>query len=97
MPRSFIATDGAKQWVVGTCRQATLTNLAKMLASKKVITDFKIDRALSLDGGAINRVLVPWRGWKGDFGSRGQPGAKHHPVGSRGMIFKLRAQGMPLV
>ena len=51
LPRTFVATDGRGKWVMGVCRKMTLTNLAKMLGSQKVITEFRIERALNLDGG----------------------------------------------
>lgn len=50
-PRTFVASDGGKRWVLGVCRNATIPGLAQMLASQRVITEFRIDRALNLDGG----------------------------------------------
>ncbi len=51
LPRTFFATDGEGKWVMGVCRKIKLSNLALMLASQKVVTEFKIHRALNLDGG----------------------------------------------
>lgn len=49
--RSFIATDGKKQWALGICEKMTLAGLAAMLASQQVVRELKIERALNLDGG----------------------------------------------
>ncbi len=51
LPRTFIATDGKNKWAIGVCRKTSLSSLARMLASPKVITEFKVERALNLDGG----------------------------------------------
>ncbi len=50
-PRTFIATDSKGRWVMGVCRRLALSGLVSMLASHQVITEFRIDRALNLDGG----------------------------------------------
>lgn len=49
--RTFIATDGAHQWVVGLCEDATLGELAEILATPGLMPAFTVHRALNLDGG----------------------------------------------
>ncbi|MEN3943024.1 phosphodiester glycosidase family protein [Prosthecobacter sp. SYSU 5D2] len=49
--RTFIATDGKRQWAIGTVRSTTLAGLGELLASPGVLPDIQVKRALNLDGG----------------------------------------------
>jgi hypothetical protein len=49
--RSFAAVDRTDRAVLGFCSEATLASLAKILAGQ-FVADFKIQRALNLDGGS---------------------------------------------
>jgi uncharacterized protein YigE (DUF2233 family) len=49
--RTFIATDGKRQWAIGTVRSTTLAGLAGLLASPGMLPDLPVHRALNLDGG----------------------------------------------
>ncbi|MBB5037751.1 phosphodiester glycosidase family protein [Prosthecobacter dejongeii] len=49
--RTFIATDGQRQWAVGTVRSTTLAGLGDLLASDGLLPGMPVLRALNLDGG----------------------------------------------
>ena len=49
--RTFIATDGQRQWAVGTVRSTTLAGLGDLLASDGLLPGMQVQRALNLDGG----------------------------------------------
>ncbi len=49
--RTFIATDGGHRWVFGLARNTSLGELAKILSTREIVPDFRIQRALNLDGG----------------------------------------------
>lgn len=49
--RTFILTDGAGRWAIGTCKRTGLLELAHILVTPGIITEMKVDRALNLDGG----------------------------------------------
>lgn len=49
--RTFIATDGKRQWALGTVRGITLAGLGELLASPGVLPGLQAQRALNLDGG----------------------------------------------
>lgn len=48
---TFILTDGAGHWALGTAMNVGLQDLARLLATPGVISEFPVKRALSLDGG----------------------------------------------
>jgi hypothetical protein len=51
--RTFIATDGRGNWVLGAVLSPlTLAELAECLASPGILTHWRIDRAINLDGGS---------------------------------------------
>lgn len=50
-PRSFIATDGATGWAIGTTDSCSLATLATLLATPGNVPALTIHRALNLDGG----------------------------------------------
>jgi len=50
--RTFVATSSDTQAGLGYCSPVSLAQLGKILASAGLIRDFKIDRALNLDGGS---------------------------------------------
>jgi hypothetical protein len=49
--RTFIMTDGAGRWAIGTCKRTGLLELAHILVNTGIITEMKVNRALNLDGG----------------------------------------------
>jgi len=49
--RTFILTDGAGHWAIGTAQNIGLGELARLLASPGTISEFPVKRALNLDGG----------------------------------------------
>lgn len=49
--RTFIATDGQRQWALGTVRSTTLAGLGELLASDGLLPGMSVQRALNLDGG----------------------------------------------
>lgn len=57
--RTFIMCDNSGHWALGICRNATLASLATILTAPKVITEFKVERALNLDGGSSTGIW--WR------------------------------------
>ena len=50
--RTFAAMDGSDRAALGFCSEITLLELAKILATEQLAEDFKILRALNLDGGS---------------------------------------------
>ena len=49
--RTFVLTDMAGHWAIGITEGVTLTELAEILVTPGVITEFPVKRALNLDGG----------------------------------------------
>lgn len=49
--RTFIMTDAAGRWAIGTCKRTGLLELAHILVTPGIITEMKVNRALNLDGG----------------------------------------------
>jgi hypothetical protein len=50
--RTFVLTDCAGHWAIGLCDSVTLRELSDLLATKGVISEFSVERALNLDGGS---------------------------------------------
>jgi len=50
-PRTFVLTDNAGHWALGMSNGIGLQELATVLAAPGVITEFRPQRALNLDGG----------------------------------------------
>jgi exopolysaccharide biosynthesis protein len=50
--RTFAATTNSSRALVGVCSGVSLAELAKILATTSLAEDFKIERALNLDGGS---------------------------------------------
>jgi hypothetical protein len=50
--RSFVATGTSDRTLLGVCSEISLAELAKILATTRLADDFKIQRALNLDGGS---------------------------------------------
>ena len=61
--RTFVLTDQAGHWAVGTCKNITLQEMADVLAKPDIITEFPVKRALNLDGGPSTAL---W--WKDEAG-----------------------------
>lgn len=49
--RTFLLTDNADHWALGIANRVGLRELADILTTSGVITEFKVMRALNLDGG----------------------------------------------
>lgn len=49
--RTFIMTDAAGRWAIGTCKRTGLLELAHILVTPGIISEMKVNRALNLDGG----------------------------------------------
>ena len=50
--RTFVATGTNDRAALGTCFEVSLAELATILATTPLVHDFKIERALNLDGGS---------------------------------------------
>jgi uncharacterized protein YigE (DUF2233 family) len=50
--RTFAAIAGVDRAALGFCSGVSLSELAKILATTRLVEDFKIQRALNLDGGS---------------------------------------------
>lgn len=50
--RTFILTTGTDRAALGSCSSVTLAQLGEILATPRLLTDLKIQRALNLDGGS---------------------------------------------
>ncbi len=50
-PRTFIMTDGKGRWGIGIARSIGLPDLADILSNPQIISEFRVHRALNLDGG----------------------------------------------
>ncbi len=49
--RTFIATDGGHQWLLGLAHDISLSELAELLSTPGLMPAFTVNRALNLDGG----------------------------------------------
>jgi uncharacterized protein YigE (DUF2233 family) len=56
--RTFIATDGAHRWLLGTTDSITLAELPGVITAAGSALSQKIDRALNLDGGRSTALYV---------------------------------------
>ena len=54
--RTFIATDGGTQWLIGTAEEITLSDLAELLSTPGLMPAFSVHRALNLDGGHSSAI-----------------------------------------
>jgi hypothetical protein len=50
--RTFVLTDCAGHWAIGLCDRVTLRELSDLLATKGIVTEIHVERALNLDGGS---------------------------------------------
>jgi uncharacterized protein YigE (DUF2233 family) len=50
--RTFILTGGADRAAIGFCSSVTLAELGDILATRGIVSDLKVQRALNLDGGS---------------------------------------------
>ncbi|MGJ8671889.1 phosphodiester glycosidase family protein [Rubritalea sp.] len=55
--RSFLANDGAEQWLIGYAETATLAQLGNALTGKK-LADVTIQNAINLDGGRSSDLWI---------------------------------------
>jgi len=56
--RTVIATDGKGHFALVLCRVVTLAEMAHILTLPKLATEWKIERALNLDGGSSSAMWV---------------------------------------
>lgn len=63
--RTFVATSGGDRAAIGYCSHVTLAQLAEVLASPGLASEFKTQRALNLDGGSSSGFW--FAGEKGPF------------------------------
>jgi hypothetical protein len=56
--RTFAAVGGVNRAALGFCSDVSLAELAKILATTRLADDFKIERALNLDGGSSSAFWV---------------------------------------
>jgi Phosphodiester glycosidase len=56
--RTFAAVGSLNRAVLGFCSNVSLSELAKILATTRLADDFKIERALNLDGGSSSAFWV---------------------------------------
>jgi exopolysaccharide biosynthesis protein len=56
--RTFIAQNGSDRFAIGSCSDATLAELANILTTTILAPDFKIQRALNLDGGSSSAFWI---------------------------------------
>jgi exopolysaccharide biosynthesis protein len=52
--RTFVAVESADRAALGVCSDVSLSDLAEILATTRLAENFKIQRALNLDGGSSN-------------------------------------------
>jgi len=56
--RTFAAVGSVNRAALGFCSEVSLSELAKILATTRLADDFRIDRALNLDGGSSSAFWV---------------------------------------
>ncbi len=56
--RTFVATDGAGRWCIGTSSSLTLDALARWLNTPGAFGQFKVQTALNMDGGTSSAFWV---------------------------------------
>ncbi|HSI64831.1 MAG TPA: phosphodiester glycosidase family protein [Candidatus Saccharimonadia bacterium] len=49
--RTFVMTDGKGRWAIGISKSIGLPDLANILCNSQIIPEFRVHRALNLDGG----------------------------------------------
>jgi hypothetical protein len=64
--RTFILTDGAGRWAIGTTTSLSLPKLARLLAHPKLLPNMSVKWAMNLDGGPSTGLW--WRDAKGATG-----------------------------
>lgn len=62
--RTFVLTDTAGKWAIGTCKNVTLRELSDLLATRSVMPEVEVERALNLDGGSSTGLW--WRAATGN-------------------------------
>jgi len=61
--RTFVVTDNAGHWAIGTCRNVSLRELSDMLSTPGLLAELRVERAINLDGGSSTGL---W--WRDDRG-----------------------------
>lgn len=57
--RTFVLTDQAGNWAMGTCKNVTLRELSDLLATRALLPEITVKRALNFDGGSSTGLW--WR------------------------------------
>lgn len=57
--RTFVLTDQAGSWAIGTCKSVTLRELSDLLATRALLPEITVKRALNFDGGSSTGLW--WR------------------------------------
>lgn len=57
--RTFVLTDQAGKWAIGTCKSVTLRELSDLLATRTLLPEIAVKRALNFDGGSSTGLW--WR------------------------------------
>ena len=69
--RTFLLWDGGEgktgRWAMGVCSSLSLADLGAALADEDVITEFKVHRALNLDGGSSTALYFDRGAGQDDF------------------------------
>ena len=76
--RTFIMTSGADRVAVGFCSRVTLAELGDILATPRIVSDLKVQRALNLDGGSSSAFSFTGEG--GPFSIREQKRVRNFVV-----------------
>lgn len=57
--RTFVLTDQSGNWAIGTCKSVTLRELSDILATRSLLSEITVKRALNFDGGSSTGLW--WR------------------------------------
>ncbi|MBK8092362.1 MAG: phosphodiester glycosidase family protein [Verrucomicrobiaceae bacterium] len=66
--RTFILTDGAGKWAIGTAQNVGLVELARLLTTPGAIPELQVKRALNLDGGPSTGLWFKTEDGREDYG-----------------------------
>ncbi len=67
--RTFVLTDGKSRWALGTSSRLSLAELSAVLAAPGVIAEFRVARAMNLDGGSSTGLWVRHAGGSESYDS----------------------------
>ena len=69
--RTFIATDGKGEWLIGYTSRLSLADLGRILDDPALLSGFSVTRGLNLDGGSSSSLYVNRGPGKSPFYYRG--------------------------